>query len=134
LEHVLKEKIAQYNLGHVVIILPSQPKRTLLEMLIAADVFILNSLSEGCPNIILEAMSAGTYVMSAKHKGIQEMISSEEYGYLFAWNDVADIQRHISEIYKDRRRMEMKSKAAQQSLHRFDGGNALRGMIQCLIP
>lgn len=133
LEHILKQKIVKQKLGHAVIVLPVQPKAILFEMLSAADVFILNSLSEGCPNIVLEAMSAGTYVMAAKNRGVQEIISSPEFGYLFAWNDISDIQKHILTIYKQSDILMCASKNAKQSLSRFKTSDSLYIMIQCLV-
>src|SRR5207237_1283606 len=42
----------------------------------AADVFVLPSLREGCPNVILEALSSGRPVVSTTVGGIPELVDT----------------------------------------------------------
>jgi glycosyltransferase involved in cell wall biosynthesis len=48
----------------------------------ACDFFCLPSLSEGVPNVLLEAMSCGTPVIASKVGGIHEIVISNRYGLL----------------------------------------------------
>jgi glycosyltransferase involved in cell wall biosynthesis len=43
-----------------------------------ADVFLLPSLSEGCPNVLLEAISAGVPVVATAVGGIPELVTNEQ--------------------------------------------------------
>lgn len=47
-----------------------------------ADVFVLPSLSEGFPNVILEAMAAGLPIVATNVGGLAEIIKDKENGYL----------------------------------------------------
>ncbi len=47
-----------------------------------ADVFVLSSLSEGSPNVLLEAMAAGTPIVSTSVGGVPEMIENGWSGLL----------------------------------------------------
>lgn len=48
----------------------------------ACDVFCLPSINEGCPNVVLEAMACGAYVVATRVGGIPELIHSENEGIL----------------------------------------------------
>jgi len=48
----------------------------------ASDVLCLPSLNEGCPNVVLEALACGRFVVASKVGGIPQLINSEEQGIL----------------------------------------------------
>jgi glycosyltransferase involved in cell wall biosynthesis len=48
----------------------------------SSDVFVLPSLSEGVPNVLLEAMAVGLPIIATSVGGVPELISDEENGFL----------------------------------------------------
>jgi len=62
----------------------------------AADVFCLASSSEGCPNVVLEAMACGQPVVATKIRGTQELIVSRQFGTLVA-RDSAEFERAVDD-------------------------------------
>ncbi len=56
-----------------------------------SDVFILPSLSEARPRVILEAMSLGKCIISTKVGGIPDMITNHETGLLAEGNNVTEL-------------------------------------------
>ncbi len=50
--------------------------------MLAADTLICPSLSEGCPNVFLEAMSLGKPILATKTSGASELLNNGEYGLL----------------------------------------------------
>ena len=48
----------------------------------ASDVVVLTSLTEGCPNVLLEAMSLGKPVVATAVGGVPEIVRHEETGLL----------------------------------------------------
>jgi len=50
--------------------------------LVAADIFVLSSLGEGFPNVLLEAMAAGLPIVATKVGGVPEIVTDRENGFL----------------------------------------------------
>lgn len=67
-------------------------------LLAGADLFILPSLSEGVPKVILEAMAKGTPVIASDAGGIPEIVTHGKTGVLVPPGDehcLADAVRHL---------------------------------------
>lgn len=68
----------------------------------SADVFVLPSLMEGMPNVLLEAMACGTPVVSSNcHSGPAEILENGRLGELVAVNDEAAILDGVQRILND---------------------------------
>lgn len=55
----------------------------------AADLFCLPSVSEGCPNVVIEALACGRPIVASRVGGIPELLQDERCGLLVAPNDPA---------------------------------------------
>jgi glycosyltransferase involved in cell wall biosynthesis len=66
----------------------------------AADVFVLPSLSEGMPNVVLEAMSSGLPCISTRVSGIQELVKDGITGYTFALDNPDSLRQALGKIFK----------------------------------
>jgi glycosyltransferase involved in cell wall biosynthesis len=62
---------------------PPQPPSAVVRWMEAADVVVLPSLSEGRPNVILEALAAGRPVVASDIPGTRELVESGRTGFLF---------------------------------------------------
>jgi glycosyltransferase involved in cell wall biosynthesis len=60
----------------------SLPRRQVFAFMMAAEVFLLNSLYEGLPHIILEAFAAGLPVVATSAGGIREVVEDGVNGVL----------------------------------------------------
>jgi glycosyltransferase involved in cell wall biosynthesis len=67
-----------------------------------ADVFLLPSLSEGCPNVLLEAMAAGVPVVATAVGGVPEVATNGRDAILVEKNDTEGLAFATAEILKDR--------------------------------
>jgi len=66
------------------------------------DVFVLPSLSEGVPKVVLEAMAAGIPIVATAVGGIPEMLGeSGERGWLVPAGDVSALADAIESCVKD---------------------------------
>src|SRR5262249_16385541 len=69
-----------------------------------ADVFVLPSRSEACPNAVLEAMAAALPVVATKVGGVPEIVEHDRNGLLVAPNDPRALAAGICDAMADRDR------------------------------
>jgi glycosyltransferase involved in cell wall biosynthesis len=78
-----------------------------------ADVFVLTSLSEGMPSVILEAMGCGLPVIASNVGGNNELVKDGENGFLVEGDDVKDLANKLISLVNDqdlRSRMGIRSR------------------------
>jgi glycosyltransferase involved in cell wall biosynthesis len=78
------------------------PNEKIPEYLTASDIFVLPSLSEGFPNVLLEAMTCGLPVIATKIKGLDEIIEEGINGYLINPKSSEQIAEKIEFISKNK--------------------------------
>lgn len=69
----LQQQIQQLGLTERVLLKGSQPQAALADWYRAADLVVLPSLSEGVPNVLLEAIACGTSFVATRVGGIPEI-------------------------------------------------------------
>jgi glycosyltransferase involved in cell wall biosynthesis len=74
--------------GHV-------PKSQVFSYYLLADIFILPSLSEGLPTVLLEASAAGKPCVATDVNGVSDIVVHEKTGYLVQKSDVAGFKRYV---------------------------------------
>ena len=86
----------------------------------SADIFVLPSLAEGSPKVLLEAMSCGLPGIASNIPEIKEIIDNNVDGFLVDSRPDA-IRAKILEVYKNKKLLEKISKNAQKKILReFD--------------
>lgn len=73
----------------------------LAEVYSLADVFVLPSLEDNLPNMVMEALSCSTPVAAFNSGGISDMIDHEKNGYLADFMSVRDLAKGILFILND---------------------------------
>jgi N-acetyl-alpha-D-glucosaminyl L-malate synthase BshA len=91
-----------------------------VELLAAADVFVLPSEQESFGLAALEALSCGVPVVASDVGGLPEVVDAGETGFLAPLGDVAAMARHVLALVKDKATWEAFSRRARQRvLERF---------------
>ncbi len=67
----------------------------------ASDVFVLPSLSEGFPNVVLEAMASGLPVVATRVGGMAEIVKDNINGYLVEAGDPEGIVEKLRLLLED---------------------------------
>ena len=76
--------------------------KRLSEVYVQSDIFILPSLSEGIPKVLLEAMAKGLPVVATNVGGIPDIISGEENGILVPSGDSQAITDAVRLLISDK--------------------------------
>jgi glycosyltransferase involved in cell wall biosynthesis len=65
------------------------------------DVFVLSSLREAMPNVVLEAMALGTPVVATRIAGVPDMLAHETSGWLIPPGDAGAMAAGITRLLTD---------------------------------
>lgn len=91
-------------------------KKNLIALYNLADIFVLPSLSEGLPLVLLEAMAAGTPCITSDIMGSNEVVEHNKTGFLFPKGDVNSLTDYLAELLRDK------------DLRKYMGDNALKAV------
>lgn len=94
--------VGRYNLQERVNFLGILKKEEVFSLLRGCQFSVLPSYSEGCPNIILEAMAAGKMSIGSRVEGISEIIEDGITGRLFKAGDPTELGNLILEYYTNK--------------------------------
>jgi glycosyltransferase involved in cell wall biosynthesis len=84
----LKTQIDILKLQDRVFLLGAKPQEIIADIYSACDLFLLCSLSEGRPNVVLESLACGTPVLTSNVQGVNELITDEKYGKIIDMCDM----------------------------------------------
>ncbi|HET8685133.1 MAG TPA: glycosyltransferase [Methanosarcina sp.] len=82
----------------------------------ASDILVLPSLSEGRPNVILEALACEVPVVATDVGGIPELMVDGETGHLVPAKNPVELSRKINKLLEDKTRRENMGKLGRKSI------------------
>jgi len=86
-----------------------------------ADIFILSSLYEGLPNVLLEALTLKKFIISSNcPTGPREILNNGKYGFLFKTKDSKELSKKIIYYFNNKKKLQIKINEGYKSLIRFD--------------
>lgn len=97
----LSHMAEQLQVAQRVVFAGSVPYEKLVQKYNQADVFVLSSLAEGMPLVVLEAMACGLPIVASKVQGIQELVKDGVNGYLFTPADHHRLAQHLTAVIND---------------------------------
>jgi len=99
-EH-LENLVKKLKIENIVTFVGKVPNKDVFEYMVASDVLVLPSLSEGFPNVILEAMASGLPIIATKVGGIPKIVNNEVNGFLVDPKNAKQICEMLLLLFKD---------------------------------
>jgi glycosyltransferase involved in cell wall biosynthesis len=127
----LERRIAELGIGDSVW-LPGF-RQDLDSLIPHADVVVLPSLTEGLPNVALEAGAAGIPVVATAVGGTPEVVADEQTGFLVPANDPAAVATGVIAILADRELRKSLGTAARQRMREHFSFEAHAAAYQALF-
>ncbi|MEO7776773.1 MAG: glycosyltransferase [Fibrobacteria bacterium] len=132
LRPALEAQIRTAGLAEAVTLVGALPREQVWAQYRKADIFVLSSVSEGSPFVILEAMAAGLPVLAPALHGIPEMIRDGEDGLLFQTGSAASLTAGLLRLIKDETLRRRLGSAAEAAAVDFDHSHAVGRFRQSL--
>jgi glycosyltransferase involved in cell wall biosynthesis len=98
------------------------------DLLRAMDIFVLTSLWEGLPRVVLQALATGLPVVAYDTAGIMEAVEEGRNGYLVATGDVARMVEHAVRLVSDAELRGRMGEAARELDHAFSEEGMIRDL------
>jgi L-malate glycosyltransferase len=97
-EYAYKTMLQKTGIEDILLFRPALPRGKMTEWLLNLDAFILPSVSEGCPNILMEAMAAGLPCVATRVGAVEDLMEDEKSGFVVPWGNshaIADALERI---------------------------------------
>lgn len=117
--HNLKKYVEEHNLSDFVLFLG--PVKDISGLISATDICVFGAISEGCPNGIIEQAMNGIPVVATDLEEIREVVSEENYSFLFQKGDFEQAAFNIQTLANDMSVYERVGQANRHlALEKFD--------------
>ena len=97
----LEELVKKLKIEKSVKFVGRVPNKDVFEYMCASDVLVLPSLSEGFPNVILEAMASGLPVVTTNVGGLPEIVKDNVNGFLVDLENSEQLSEKLSLLLKN---------------------------------
>jgi glycosyltransferase involved in cell wall biosynthesis len=91
----LQRQMEELGIAGRVQLAGGRPQKELQSWYAAADVFVLPTFREGCPNVVREALACGVPVVASRVGGVPELLSSDSLGLLVEPGDATGLAAAI---------------------------------------
>jgi len=115
----LEKLVKEFVLEKHVIFVGKVPNEKVPEYMVASDVFVLPSLSEGFPVVILEAMASGLPIVATKVGGLPEIIKDGENGFLVEPKNPKEIAEKVLLLLEDDELRERISRSFKEKVKNY---------------
>ncbi len=124
-EENLKQLVEQLNLGSCINFIGQIPNEKVPQYMVAAHVFALSSLSEGFPNVVLEAMASGLPIVASKVGGLTEIVRDAENGFLVEPKNPEQMAEKVSLLLNNDDLRQRISRNNKEKVKEYSWGSAV---------
>lgn len=90
-----------------------------------ADIFVLTSLSEGMPSVILEAMGCGLPIIASDVGGNNEIVKEGENGFLIQGDDIETLAQRLATLINEPTLRQAQGKRSRELAQQYDWANIM---------
>ena len=112
----IETAISRHQLNTHVTLTGALTQEGVRRALAEADMFVLPSLAEGIPVVLMEAMSSGVPCISSPVNGIPELIEHQHTGFLATAGDVDSLAQQLLVLARDAAQRRSIAQAARQKV------------------
>ncbi|MEI7450959.1 MAG: glycosyltransferase [Desulfomonile sp.] len=94
--------LSKTGIGDILKLMDPIPHDLMHQWLRGLDVFVLPSLTEGCPNVLMEAMAVGVPVVATRTGAAEHLVEDRVSGLLVPWGDSGSLASALIQIIDDR--------------------------------
>ncbi|MGO9122439.1 MAG: glycosyltransferase [Desulfomonilaceae bacterium] len=95
---IYQQMLAKTDTGDLVVFREPLPHDKIPDWLRTLDMFVLPSISEGCPNILMEALACGVPCIATRTGANEELIENYVSGILVPWGNSAALAEALTEL------------------------------------
>lgn len=111
--------VSRTGIGEVVDLQEPLPHEEIPHWLRTLDLFVLPSLTEGCPNILMEAMASGVPCIATRTGANEDLVDDRESGLLVPWGNADALCEALEEIIEHPEAARSLGEAARVKMARF---------------
>ncbi len=90
--------VEKTGIGDIIDFQPALSHDRIPEWLCSLDAFVLSSVSEGCPNILMEAMACGLPCVATRVGAVEDLMENTVSGLIVPWGNATAITEAIDRI------------------------------------
>ena len=102
------------------------PRKKMKEYYKSTTLLILNSLNEGIPAVLIEAMAAGTPIISSDIEGIKEYLSKD---VIFKRGNIKELEKKICYILDNPKKSKKYSEQGKKRIKKLDINNYYKNLL-----
>lgn len=122
---ILERMMDATGLDGAVRIRPAMDHDRVLEWLLGLDAFVLPSVSEGCPNILMEALACGLPCVATGVGAVPELMEDGVSGLVVPWGDADALSRALAGLRADPTRAARMGRAGRERMKRFSANREM---------
>jgi glycosyltransferase involved in cell wall biosynthesis len=134
---VFDHVIRQTGIKHRIRLLDPIPRDRISDWLRSLDIFVLPSVTEGCPNILMEAMACGVPCIATATGAVEDLMENGISGRVVPWGDSRSLADALKELMDHPERARSFGRAARKRMEGFSRGREFlawkdiyRGLIE----
>ncbi len=132
-EEEMRNLVKKFGLEGTVQFFGKVTNERIPEFLAAADIFILPSLTEGFPNVLLEAMASGLPIITTDVDGVSEIIQEGNNGYIIPPRSPEKIAEAVINLSHNTVLLKKLSDNNLQKIRQFSWNRIIQQLENCCI-